>query len=196
MQILKDEIRERIVTEALEVFLEKGYGNSSMRDLAQRVGTSVSNIYHYFPNKQELFRAIAEPIARRVKHLLSEIIIYEAKSETELVEEEYVTRALGEVIKGHRREFLVLMDKSGGTGYEHVKMDIINAVETHIIQHHLKDSKETRHPEGAFLMHFLATNLIEALIEIGRHCCDEREVDHSIRALVKYHIGGVARLMG
>jgi AcrR family transcriptional regulator len=196
MQVLKDEIRERIMTEALEVFLEKGYEKASMRDLAKRAGTSVSNIYHYFPNKQGLFRAIAEPIAQRVKHLLKEIIIHESQGATELVEEEYVTRALGEVIKGHRREFLVLMDKSGGTAYETVKADIISAVETHIIQHHLKDSREARHPTGAFLMHFLATNLIEAMIEIGRHCCDEREVDHSIRALVKYHIGGVARLMG
>ena len=195
MQVLKDEIRQRIVTEALEVFLEKGYEKASMRDLAQRVGTSVSNIYHYFTNKEDLFRAIAEPIARRVKRVLSEIITHEAQGATELVEEEYVTKALGETIKAHRREFLVLMDKSDGTGYENVKTEIISAVETHIIHHHLKDSKEAHHPKGAFLMHFLATNLIEALVEIARHCSDEKEVDHSIRSLVKYHIGGVAHLM-
>lgn len=196
MQVLKDEIRQRIVTEALEVFLEKGYEKASMRDLAQRVGTSVSNIYHYFTNKEELFRAIAEPIASRVKHLLKEIITHEAQGATELVEEEYVTKALGEVIKAHRREFLVLMDKSGGTGFENIKMEIISAVETHIIKNHLKDRKKARQPRGAFLMHFLATNLIEALVEIARHCRDEKEVDHSIRSLVKYHIGGVAHLMG
>jgi AcrR family transcriptional regulator len=196
MQVLKDEIRQRILTEALEVFLEKGYEKASMRDLAKRVGTSVSNIYHYFTNKEELFRAIVEPIARRVKHLPKEIITHEAQGATELVEEEYVTKALGEVIKGQRREFLVLMDRSGGTGYENVKAEIISAVETHIIQHHLKDSKEARHPKGGFLMHFLATNLVEALVEIARHCRDEWEVDHSIRSLIKYHIGGVARLMG
>jgi AcrR family transcriptional regulator len=160
MQVLKDAIRQRIVTEALEVFLEKGYEKASMRDLAQRVGTSVSNIYHYFASKEELFHAVEEPIASRVKHLL------------------------------------VLMDKSGGTGYEKVKTEIISAVETHIIQHHLKDSKEAHHPKGAFLMHFLATNLIEALVEIARHCRDEKEVDHSILSLVKYHIGGMAHLMG
>ena len=196
MQVLKDEIRQRIVAEALEVFLEKGYEKASMRDLAQRVGTSVSNIYHYFTNKEDLFRAIAEPIASRVKRVLSEITTHETQGATELVEEEYVTKAIGETIKAHRREFLVLMDKSGGTGYENVRSDIISAVETHIIQHHLRDSKEARHPRGAFLMHFLATNLIEALVEIARHCSDEKEVEHSIRALMKYHIGGVARLMG
>jgi AcrR family transcriptional regulator len=167
-----------------------------MRELAQRAGTSVSNIYHYFANKEDLFRAIAEPIVSRVNHVLSEIITHEADGPTELVEEEYVTKEIGETIKAHRREFLVLMDKSGGTGYENVRSDIISAVETHIIQHHLKDSKEASHPLGGFLMHFLATNLIEALVEIARHCDDEKEVEHSIGALMKYHIGGVARLMG
>jgi len=196
MQILKDEIRQRIVAEALEVFLEKGYEKASMRDLAKKVGTSVSNIYHYFPNKEELFRFIAEPMAQRVKQVLEEIITHEAQGATELVEEDYVTKALGEVIKGHRREFLVLMDRSGGTSYENAKAEIISAVETHIIQHHIKGSKEARHPRGGFLMHFLATNLIEALVEIARHCSDENEVDHSIRSLMKYHIGGVAQLMG
>ena len=167
-----------------------------MRDLAQRIGTSVSNIYHYFTNKEDLFRAIAEPIASQVKRVLSEIITHETQGATELVEEEYVTKAIGETIKTHRREFLLLMDKSGGTGYENVRSDIISAVEIHIIQYHLKDSKEAHHPKGAFLMHFLATNLIEALVEIARHCSDEKEVEHSILALMKYHIGGVAHLMG
>jgi AcrR family transcriptional regulator len=196
MQILKDQIRQRILAEALEVFLEKGYEKASMRDLAQRVGTSVSNIYHYFANKEDLFRAIAEPIASRVNHVLSEIITHEAQGPTELVQEEYVTREIGETIKANRREFLVLMDKSGGTGYENVRSDIISAVETHIMEHHLGDSKEARHPKGGFLMHLLATNLIEALVEIARHCDEEKEVEHSIRALMKYHVGGVARLMG
>jgi len=195
MQVLKEEIRKRIVTAALEVFLEKGYEKASMRHIAQRVGTSVSNIYHYFTNKEELFRAIAEPIASRAKRLLSEIITHETQSNAELVDEEYVTRMIGETIKAKRREFLVLMDKSGGTSYENVRSEIISAVETHIIQHHLRDSKEARHPKGSFLMHFLATNLIEALVEIARHCTDEKEVEHSIRALLKYHIGGVAHLM-
>ena len=90
----------------------------------------------------------------------------------------------------------MLMDKSGGTEYENVRSDIISAVETHILQRHLKDSKEASHPKGGFLMHFLATNLIEALVEIARHCDDEKEVEHSIGALMKYHIGGVTRLMG
>jgi len=196
MQVLKDEIRQWILSEALMLFLEKGYEKASMRELAQRVGTSVSNIYHYYANKEDLFRAIAEPIASRVNHVLREIITHEAQGPTELVREEYVTKEIGETIKAHRREFLVLMDRSGGTSYEHVRSDIISAVETHIIQHHLKDSKEARHPGGGFLMHFLATNLIEALVEIARHCDDEKEVEHSIHALMKYHIGGVARLMG
>jgi len=195
MQILKDELRQRIMAEALEAFYEKGYERASMRDLARRVGTSVSNIYHYFSNKEELFSALAEPIAQRVKQVLEEIIAHEAQGATELVEEEYVTQALGEVIKGHRREFLLLMDRSGGTRFENIRVEIIKAVATHILQRHLSDSSDVRHPQDTFIMHVLASNLIEALIEIAQHCRDEREIDCSIRSLMKYHLGGVAHLM-
>ena len=184
------------MSEAFEVFLEKGYEKASMRDLAQRVGTSVSNIYHYFTNKEDLFHAIVEPIATHVQQLLGEIITHETQGATELVEEEYVTKAIGETIKANRKGFLLLMDKSSGTSYENVRSDIISTVETHIIQYHLKDRKEARHPRNTFLIHFLATNLIEALVEIARHCTDEKQVEHSIDALMKYHIGGVAHLMG
>ena len=140
MQVLKKEIRQRIVAAALDIFLEKSYEKASMRHIAQRVGTSVSNIYHYFTNKEDLFHAIVEPIATHVQRLLSEIITHEAQGATELVEEEYVTNAIGETIKAHRREFLLLMDKSGCTIYENVRSDIISTVETHIIRHHLKES--------------------------------------------------------
>ena len=196
MQVLKEEIRQRIVAAAIEVFLEKSYEKASMRHIAQLVGISVSNIYYYFTNKEALFHAIVEPIATHVKRLLSEIITHEAQGATELVEEEYVTKAIGETIKANRREFLLLMDKSSGTSYENVRSDIISTVETHIIQYHLKDSKEAHHPKNTFLIHFLATNFIEALVEIARHCTDEKQVEHSIGALMKYHIGGVAHLMG
>ena len=56
MQFLKGDIQERILKVAEEVFLEKGYKDASMREIASRAGVTVSNIYHYFTNKDEIFR--------------------------------------------------------------------------------------------------------------------------------------------
>ena len=54
MQFLKGDIQEGILKAAEEVFLEKGYKDASMREIASRAGVTVSNIYHYFTNKDEI----------------------------------------------------------------------------------------------------------------------------------------------
>ena len=46
MQFLKGDIQEGILKAAEEVFLEKGYKDASMREIASRAGVTVSNIYH------------------------------------------------------------------------------------------------------------------------------------------------------
>ena len=47
MQYLKEDIQEKILHIAEEVFSEKGYKDASMREIASRTGITVSNIYHY-----------------------------------------------------------------------------------------------------------------------------------------------------
>ncbi|QWG16423.1 TetR/AcrR family transcriptional regulator [Bradyrhizobium sediminis] len=50
--------RERILTEALGLFAESGYGGASMRELARRVGIRESSFYNHFPSKAAILEAI------------------------------------------------------------------------------------------------------------------------------------------
>ncbi|WP_027369505.1 TetR/AcrR family transcriptional regulator [Desulfovermiculus halophilus] len=43
-----------ILREAHELFYEKGYEKSSMREIAERVGISKAAMYHHFTNKEEM----------------------------------------------------------------------------------------------------------------------------------------------
>lgn len=43
---------------AAEVFLEKGYEDFSMRQVAARIGYSATTIYHHFLNKEDLLKAV------------------------------------------------------------------------------------------------------------------------------------------
>lgn len=42
------------------MFSERGYKGTSIRDIANALGVSVSNIYHYFENKEAMWLAILE----------------------------------------------------------------------------------------------------------------------------------------
>lgn len=49
-----------IVEAARQEFSEQGYGSTSIRDIAQRAGVSLSALYYYYKGKQELLVAILD----------------------------------------------------------------------------------------------------------------------------------------
>jgi AcrR family transcriptional regulator len=50
--------REEILQRASLLFYERGYGATSIRDIAEAVGLSSSTMYHHFANKQDVLYAI------------------------------------------------------------------------------------------------------------------------------------------
>lgn len=54
--------RDAILEAATEMFLDLGYGATSMNALVAKIGGSKATIYAYFTNKQALFEAVAERV--------------------------------------------------------------------------------------------------------------------------------------
>lgn len=52
--------RTLILDSALKLFSHKGYGATSVRDIAEEAGLSKGNVYHHFPDKETIFRALIE----------------------------------------------------------------------------------------------------------------------------------------
>ncbi len=48
----------RILEAAYELFAQKGYRGSSMREIAERSGIKAGSIYNHFKNKEEIFEAV------------------------------------------------------------------------------------------------------------------------------------------
>jgi AcrR family transcriptional regulator len=63
--------RRRIVEAALAQFSDKGYAGARVDEIARQAGTSVRMLYHYFGNKQSLWRAVLhERVTQRPRVLL------------------------------------------------------------------------------------------------------------------------------
>jgi len=54
--------RERLVAAALELFSERGYGQTTVAEIAERAGLSRATFFRYFPGKGEVLAAGQEPL--------------------------------------------------------------------------------------------------------------------------------------
>ena len=52
--------RSQILDSALKLFSHKGYGATSVRDIDEEAGLSKGNVYHHFPDKEAIFRALID----------------------------------------------------------------------------------------------------------------------------------------
>jgi AcrR family transcriptional regulator len=97
--------RQSILQAAYELFLEKGYAATSMREIAERTGLALGGIYNHFENKAAIFSQLM--IDRHPFHQVLPLL----QAATGDTVEEFVRNAarsmLGEL--GRRPDFIKLM---------------------------------------------------------------------------------------
>ena len=54
--------RETIRAVALELFSTKGFEQTSLREIAERVGLTKASLYYHYPSKQALLLAVVDPV--------------------------------------------------------------------------------------------------------------------------------------
>jgi AcrR family transcriptional regulator len=197
MQFQKDDIREKILAAAGETFLTQGFGKASMRTIAKKAGINTSNMYNYFKSKEELFYTIADPVFHHLANLRKEVFEYKAhkdfNNETFMQQfTEFAPKAMFEMIRQYRKEFLVIMDCSKGTKYEQLKKMVVTTMETNFTENIISKKKKIL-LQDSFLMHILAMNLIEGILEITRNYKNDEWAKSNIESLMKYHIRGMVQ---
>ncbi len=61
-----EQTRQRIVERALELFAERGYAETTLRDIAQAADVSIGLAYRYFRCKEELVLALYQQLSEEV----------------------------------------------------------------------------------------------------------------------------------
>jgi TetR/AcrR family transcriptional repressor of nem operon len=67
---MASDTRTKILTTAMHLFWEKGYGSTSMADILGRAGVNSGSLYHFFPGKQELLLAVLDAYHDGIHELL------------------------------------------------------------------------------------------------------------------------------
>ncbi len=72
-QVLKDDLRNKIMHSAADEFLEKGFQDASMRRIAAKSGMTVGNLYRYFKSKEDINRSIVGGTLGLLDDMVSEL---------------------------------------------------------------------------------------------------------------------------
>lgn len=187
-QVLKEEVFDRIFQAGIDVFYEKDYRSAKMQEIAKKAGIAVSLIYNYHKNKEELFDKIASSL-----QINFDRIAVEEEQATGLPSEKYKDVAedyILDLLENHK-VFVILMDRSQGTKYEHTKEQLICSIEQHIKR---QLGKKTHAVYNDMLCHILASNFAEGILEVARHYKNREFAQTMLSLVTKCYFEGVNSL--
>jgi len=167
VQVLKDEIRNNILEAAKRLFYEKGYNNASLRDIANKSGITVGNVYRYFANKESVLEGVVYPVYSKIMDYieLSESYIKAGESKTfeDFMNEinDYILR----ITKEYRLEMLILFKGTQGTKFEKTRSELVSLIENRIYEGLFKRVKMDLN-EAAYLSKVVARSFLDSLIMV------------------------------
>jgi AcrR family transcriptional regulator len=100
-----DERRGEIVSTAAQLFDDSSFANTTMDDIARRIGVAKPTLYHYFSSKEEILHAIHEEFIDLL------IVHHEERDASGLRPEQLLLEAMADILelmqthRGHVRVF-------------------------------------------------------------------------------------------
>ncbi|AGT44466.1 TetR/AcrR family transcriptional regulator [Treponema pedis] len=190
MQVLKEKVKNKIFSAAEEIFYEKDYRSAKLTDIAERAEVPVALIYTYFKNKEVLFDSVVNSVYISFSEAIN---AEEAETEGTALKrfEDAGQKYLHELLKNHKR-LVILMDKSAGTKHEKAKEKLVKQLEHHIKKMGIKRLSEKKY--DPILIHILANNYTEGLLEIARHYEGEKRAKEILTLMNQCYYKGVESL--
>ena len=111
MQTTKDYIRKLLLETAQKAFFEKGFKSVSMREISKLSGIGLSNIYNYYPCKDDLLVDVLRPLLAAMYRMLEDHNRPENFSLDIFISDEYHRASLQElmgIITRYRSELNLL----------------------------------------------------------------------------------------
>ncbi len=190
MQVLKDELRHRILLESEQLFLQKGYDRTSLKLIADKVNISKSNLYHYFKNKEELFYELTDSAAEGLKQLILRIRdkrsgpLTGAREFRVLFQEEVISLLLAE-----KYGLILIMEQGRGTRYESLRPSLIELIAS-VTAPLLADEENSD-----VMSKIIAGNFVNGTVDILKMRVRPSEIRFNLNRLIEYHTNGIQALL-
>lgn len=186
MQVLKDDIRDKLLKAAADEFYVKGYKGASIRDIAKLAGVSLSNTYNYFLSKSELFAEVVSPMRNNISELFNDFITPEISTESAFNSYvSHLTERLSRLSQDHCKTIIIFLEKSEGTEFENTKDQISDMLEMHF-------TTELGDDDGR-VYRLIASGFISCILAVMKED-NNLVLKNSLEKYLKYHVSGIRAL--
>jgi AcrR family transcriptional regulator len=187
-QVLKPELRARIVQAALAEIASGGYVETTMAAIAERAGMGTAGLYRYYPSKEALFdAAVPESIARAFEALLARRVraLGAALGAADETGEEMLA-----FWEAHRLAVVILLDRAEGTPYAHFAVEFVDAL-VGLTTTELENQGRCLDAPARFVLRGIFVNTRTMLARILEAHEDPQNMRAAIRTFWAYQIAGL-----
>lgn len=170
-------MRSRIQQVALDLFDKEGFENVSVEQVAQAVGCSVGNIYHYFKSKDELALQVTASVDRIYAKLAEQ---YRADKNTPACDKllDFICQAL------HTSAEDELLYKAFVQGLKYPEQAALKDSDKRVYHNLLRELVTACHAEGSISTDYSVAEVVQMLVAFHRGMLFEWRVYESSFDLV------------
>lgn len=195
MQIKKDEMEKRLLDAAQSEFMEHGFRGASIRAIVKSARTTIGNFYNYFENKEAIFCTLVDDVYNGFVYILQHhndvaIVEIDIENASASILRQAISEQIEKVLPQLDYSFMLLIEKSNGTKYSHVKQELINLISEHFLIHIEETNSKYPYPEIGSI---LALQLIDGSLAILHMA---KSFDQKLKLLTELMIYTVTGMIG
>ncbi|MCR5003481.1 MAG: TetR/AcrR family transcriptional regulator [Bacteroidales bacterium] len=196
MQVLKADIEKRILVVSKKLFQEKGFRDTTTRDIAKAADITLSNLYHYFKSKDELFCTLVKPATLQLEKLLDEHHGVRGTDVMKMLDVKYTDATLEDyvaMVNKNKGLLKLLLFKAQGSSLENYKEYYVNRATRQVMEWF--DVMKKKHPEintnvSKFFVHLNNVWMFNLLEEALMHNLSDEEIRTVISEYIKFETIG------
>lgn len=188
-----EKTRQAIIKTATKLFLQKGFGETSTRDIAKQIGITQPALYHHFSDKEVLYLDVMNKLSGKIRQEINKVIRkHDLASEEQLLE-------IVKILKKHHplsiydqyRQEMLLLSKSSQQKLNIIfTMDYLEPISDYFKQPSVKLRPDLLPKEAAELFLASLSPLFGTYQLIGGHSISDDERDQLILDCI---INGLAK---
>lgn len=193
------ETKAKLLDSAKNEFLEKGYMQSSLRNICKDAGVTTGALYFFFKDKEDLFASLVDEPLNMLLKMMTDHYRKELESE-EIIEDTLqgnhdddikVLREIITFLYMNYDEFILLLQKSQGSKYEKCVDEFISLSERHYRLLSDKFSTEKGLPKiDNYIIHWISHMQVDSIVYMLSHEKSEKEAVKNFESMARYLIAG------